>query len=492
MATARSTKQARVPSYRSRAGYSHALVTLTDSATGKRRDYWLGPHGSPESREAYHRVLAEWEANGRRFPDERLLDVGHRAAPPPPARRAASGSADGHDGAIRTPDLITPAGGVARSSGLTVNDVIHNYWLFAKGYYGASSLYSIKVALRVVRELYGSSPAAAFGPNALRIVRESMIHGKPEGYRPREPWARKTVNTRVGNIQRMFRWAASRELIDAGIYHALQTLPPLKRGRSKAVDHEPVKPVPREMVDAIKPYVSKQVAALIDLQVLTGARPGELLRLRACDIDTSSRSGVWTYRPKEHKNAYREKDRALYFGPRAQEVLSGFMSERSLDAYLFSPSDAEDERRAKLTASRRTYLSCGNTVGSVVIDDPAHLPGDHYTTASYRRAIERACDLAFPAPAPLCRRELASGRFEGEGALLARLSPEQRSQLEAWRRAHRWHPHQLRHLAATEIRAEFGLEASALVLGHGSATLTDRVYAERDENKVLEVVRRIG
>src|SRR5690606_2441627 len=154
---------------------------------------------------------------------------------------------------------------------------------------------------------------------------------------------------------------------------------------------------------------------------------------------------------------------------------------------LFSPSDAEAERRAKLTAARRTPFSCGNAVGSVVIEEPVHLPGDHYTTASYRRAIQRGCDLAFPAPGPLSRRELSHGRFEGEGALLARLSPEQRSQLEAWRKANRWHPHQLRHLAATEIRAEFGLEASALVLGHASATLTDRVYAERDERKVLEV-----
>ncbi|MBX3361136.1 MAG: hypothetical protein KF705_06810 [Phycisphaeraceae bacterium] len=80
MVVANSKSKARVPSYRSRAGYSHALVTLTDSATGKRRDYWLGPHGSPESREAYHRVLAEWEANGRRFPDARLVDAGPRTA----------------------------------------------------------------------------------------------------------------------------------------------------------------------------------------------------------------------------------------------------------------------------------------------------------------------------------------------------------------------------------------------------------------------------
>ncbi|MBX3361135.1 MAG: hypothetical protein KF705_06805 [Phycisphaeraceae bacterium] len=359
-------------------------------------------------------------------------------------------------------------------------------------YYGASSLYSIKVALRVVRELYGSSPAAMFGPNALRIVRESMIHGKPEGNRPREPWARKTVNTRVGNIQRMFRWAASRELIDASVYHALQTLPPLKRGRTKAVDHEPVKPVPREMVEAVRPFVSRQVAALIDLQLLTGARPGELLHLRACDIDTSGTSGVWAYRLKEHKSAHRGRDRTIYFGPRAQEILKGFMLGRPLDAFMFSPSDAEVERRAKLTARRRTPLSCGNRVGTSVRDEPVHLPGDAYTTASFRRAIERGCDLAFPAPHPLCRREIEPGRFEGEGALLARLTPEQRGELEAWRRANRWHPHQLRHLAATEIRREFGLEAAALALGHASAALTDQVYAERDERKVVEVVRRFG
>ena len=59
----------KAPSYRQRPGYTQAIVTLTDSATGKRRDYWLGEFGSVESREAYHRVLADWEAGGRRFPN---------------------------------------------------------------------------------------------------------------------------------------------------------------------------------------------------------------------------------------------------------------------------------------------------------------------------------------------------------------------------------------------------------------------------------------
>ena len=50
------------PSYRHRKGYDQAIVTLTDSVTEYRKDYWLGPYGSPESRELYHRVLAQWES----------------------------------------------------------------------------------------------------------------------------------------------------------------------------------------------------------------------------------------------------------------------------------------------------------------------------------------------------------------------------------------------------------------------------------------------
>ena len=56
------------PSYRQRKGYDQAIVTLTDSVTRYRKDYWLGPYDSSESRELYHRVLAQWESGGRRLP----------------------------------------------------------------------------------------------------------------------------------------------------------------------------------------------------------------------------------------------------------------------------------------------------------------------------------------------------------------------------------------------------------------------------------------
>jgi site-specific recombinase XerD len=58
-----------------------------------------------------------------------------------------------------------------------------------------------------------------------------------------------------------------------------------------------------------------------------------LVGLRPIDIEMDAHSGVWTYRPEVHKNAYREKERVVYFGPRAQEVLRPFLSDRPTHVY---------------------------------------------------------------------------------------------------------------------------------------------------------------
>jgi integrase len=44
--------------------------------------------------------------------------------------------------------------------------------------------------------------------------------------------------------------------------------------------------------------VSRQVWALIQLQLLTGARAGELVGMRPIDLDTSGR--IWMFSPQEH------------------------------------------------------------------------------------------------------------------------------------------------------------------------------------------------
>lgn len=120
------------PTYRRRKGYTQALVTLTDSVTRQRRDYWLGAHGSRESREAYHRVMAAWEASGRRFP----------------AVEANAGLPDSSDGP-------------------TITEVVRDYWRWAEGYYRPKHMQSLVGALRLLKQYFGHAGAIEFGPNNL-------------------------------------------------------------------------------------------------------------------------------------------------------------------------------------------------------------------------------------------------------------------------------------------------------------------------------------
>ena len=66
------------------------------------------------------------------------------------------------------------------SPSLTVNELLLAYWEFADGYYrkdgeASSEWHLMRTALRVPRRLYGHTPAAEFGPKALRACREELI-----------------------------------------------------------------------------------------------------------------------------------------------------------------------------------------------------------------------------------------------------------------------------------------------------------------------------
>ena len=102
----------------------------------------------------------------------------------------------------------------------------------------------------------------------------------------------------------------------ANVHHGLSAVSGLKAGRSDAVESEPVKPVPNEIVEATLPFLSRHVRAMVELQLRTGMRPGELCAMRTRDIDT--RGDVWTYRPLQHKNAHHGHERVVLLGPRAR------------------------------------------------------------------------------------------------------------------------------------------------------------------------------
>ena len=88
---------------------------------------------------------------------------------------------------------------------------------------------------------------------------------------------------------------------------------------------------------------------------------------------------------------------------------------------------------------------------------------------------------------------LPVGRAVGESkrSWRNRLTPGQQAELSKWMRQHAFHPHQLRHTAATELRRQFGLEATQAIRGHRSLAAT-QVYAERNAELAKEVAGAVG
>lgn len=125
------------------------------------------------------------------------------------------------------------------------------------------------------------------------------------------------------------------------------------------------------------------------------------------------------------------------------------MTGRPIDRPLFSPREAVLYHAAQ-RASRDQQRRPGQPETP---RETTRRVGEAFTTGSVGRALRNACDAAG----------------------VPRVSP-----------------HQLRHLAATRLRRELGLEVASLTLGHASATLTDAVYAERNARQVTEAMRRIG
>ena len=113
----------------------------------------------------------------------------------------------------------------------------------------------------------------------LSILLSFFIVGSAQAY-----YGTADVNGYTALLKRIFKWSVSHEKIPGTTYQALSTVEGLQAGRSDARDTEPVKPVPKSHIEAVLPFVSRQVGALIKLQLLTAARPGELLKLRPLEL----------------------------------------------------------------------------------------------------------------------------------------------------------------------------------------------------------------
>jgi integrase len=423
------TRPIKVPSYRLHKPSDQAIVVI------RGKTFYLGRYGSTESKDEYNRIITEWLA-------------GSATVPPP---------------------LLS----TSPKTELTVSQLVLAYWRHVESYYvkdgrQTSQVHVVRLALRPVKELYGHTPAKDFGPLALKACRANMVaRGQ----------SRKTINSLASRIRQMFRWAAEQEFLPVSVHQALTAVPGLKKGRTAAKENRPIAPVPDAVVDKTLKHLSPTLAAMVRLQRLTGARPGEIVILRTCDINRSDR--IWEYVPGSHKTEHQDQQRVVFVGPQAQALLKSWLK-TDLQEFVFSPAKAEVARRAERRDDRQTPVWPSHVahLARKRKPRPRRSPRDHYSVASYRRAIARACDLAFPHP--------KLSRIPDEDQ-----TDDQRAELETWQKANRWHPHQLRHSVATRVRRRFGLEAAQAVLGHTELGTT-QVYAERNLEAARDVMMKIG
>jgi integrase len=298
-------------------------------------------------------------------------------------------------------------------------------------------------------------------------------------------WCRSTINNRVRRLKHVFKWAAGNELVPVVVHQALSCVAGLQQGRAAVRESEPVGSVDDAVVDATLPFLNRHVRGLVEFQRLTGCRPGEACLVRRRDLDMTG--PTWLYTPARHKTAHRGQVRVIPVGPRTQAVLRAFFTP-DIDDFLFSPQRAVAEFNTERSAGRATprYASHMRRNAGKRAKNPMRPPAEKYSVASYGHAVSRACDRAFTPPAPLAQRE-GETRREWWG----RLTAAQRAEVKAWRKAHHWHPNQLRHSFATRVRKEHGLEAAQVLLGHSRADVT-QVYAEKNAALAAAVAGRIG
>ena len=346
--------------------------------------------GSPESFEAYERFKLQWQA-------DRARASLPQAEPEEP---------------------------------FTVLELCWAYFQYAEGYYRkhgrpTRSLDNVKLAIRAVKGPYGHEPVAAFG-------RATFLQSR-RIWRPRaQPGP--TSTSKSASSSGCSSGESAAELVPPAVHHG----PFGRRGFADGAEHgqgiDGRGAGPDDVIDATLPHLPPVVADMVRFERLTGCRPGEVCMIRPCDVDRSGE--VWQYRPESHKTEHHGRERIIYIGPQAQEVLRPYLL-REAQAHCFQPAESERKRRAEMRARRLDPAELWQCPATNRKARPARTPKTTYDRNTYAQAVRRAVEKANAK-----RRKEAAEAGDEKPVLLPH-----------------WHPNQLRHTKATEVRRRFGLEA---------------------------------
>ncbi|MHB1422839.1 MAG: tyrosine-type recombinase/integrase [Gemmataceae bacterium] len=357
-----------LPTYRLHKARNCAVVTIDG------HDHYLGPFGSPSSKQKYAALIRAWQ------------------------QRQEQPAAE-------------PDAPLVPNDGPTVNELILAYLKHARDYYRLNhgenkEAGCINDALAVLQEQgYGREPGDAFRPRDLKKVREAMVA---------KNWARTYVNSQVNRVKRMFAFAVEEDLIPGTVYHALLAVKGLRKGTPGVRETKKVRPVPRGDIKPVLARAHAVLKAMLLFAYRTGARPGEVCALKPCHLDRTGK--VWIYRvpPDANKTEHHDQERKVYVGPRARKILETWLEGIAPDEFVFSPARAERLRQNARRDARKTplYPSHLRRLEAKRREAPKRPKRDHYDPTSIRRAVKRLCEaVGVPTWTPNRLRHNAATRF---------------------------------------------------------------------------------
>jgi len=293
-----------------------------------------------------------------------------------------------------------------------------------------------KQAIGYLADVYGELSANEFSPKKLKIVRSQMVKAGS--------LCRKTVNKYTGYIVRVFQWGVEEELVPENVYNALRVVKSLPKGTLGTFDHPEREAIPEWVITATLPFLPPTVAAMVQVQWLTGMRPSEVFRMRVRDIDRSKGNGLWYYTPESHKTEEHIGEKPIPLGKPEQELIVPYLVGKKPEAAIFSPRAAQKERATEARANRKSKRTPSQRERDAQrTEQSANKVGEFYDRGSYRNAVKYAIE---------------KGNRHGV-------------------KIPHWSPYLLRNSAATAIELEHGLDEAQAQLGHTSANTTKRYSA---------------
>lgn len=323
---------------------------------------------------------------------------------------------------------------------IKVCELVERFDLYNQSKYlpGNNEPKNIRYAFKAVVDLFGELEAQQFKAAQLEFVINAWVAKR---------LTRGQIIKYHRYVVRAWKWGVSREMVPGATYDSLRTVEKLRKRRSAAPEPQRITSVEWADVEAVRPFVSRQVWGLINFQWHTGCRPGEALQATWADIDR--RKTIWIYTPKVHKTDYRDIERRIAIGKNLQAFLADWVY-RPADLPIFSALEAHHDRHKLLRQNRKTKVQPSQVNRKK--KKPLVTPGETYKICSYERAIRRACEKA--------------------GVKV-------------------WKPNQLRHSFATRVRKTMSLDAAQVALGHQHMKITE-IYAEKDLKLIEKVAARLG